>query len=293
LGFYLNITYILSPEATKQSYHSHTHEIDETVKNYYSGSDLSWEDLIKDCGSYVMTENSARANEIFNRRYYKRIITWKGYFLSAFVQARNPMDFNPEHLMNINVRMIPSESIQNPDLFLSLDLKKYQEYGHLIRTLETGTPILFKASLEALGNEWRSHHLHLISMERTQDFIDHDHKVVLFQGINFNITGHMRNDKEIRESLQIENTTQTLTSASQEVDTNQVHSEHTTNSTDSNNSTNSNISTNTANTTDSNSSSSLDQSIHVQTSETKSDSEQTHTTQNTTSTSISNSTSQI
>jgi hypothetical protein len=217
MGFYLNITYILSPESNKQIYHDHTHEIDETVKNYYSGSNLSWEDLIKDCGSYVMTENSARANEIFNRRYYKRIISWKGYFLSAFVQARNPMDFNPEHLMNINVRMIPSESIQNPDLFLSLDFKKYQQYGHLIRTLETGTPILFKASLEALGNEWRSHHLHLINLEKTQDFLDHEHKLVLFQGINFNITGHMRNDKEIRESLQVENSTQTSPSGSLEL----------------------------------------------------------------------------
>lgn len=204
LGFYINITYIFSPETAKNKYHDHSHEIDDAVKNYYSSSDLTWEDLIKDCGSYVMTENSARANEIFNRKFYKKIITWKGYFLNAFVQTRNPMDFNPEHLMNINVRMIPSESIKNPDLFLSLDFKKYQSFGHIIRTFETGTPILFKASMEALGNEWRPHHLHLLSIEKTKDFIDHDHKVVLFKGVSFNITGHMRNDKEIRETLQNE-----------------------------------------------------------------------------------------
>jgi hypothetical protein len=179
----------------------HTHEIDVKVKENLPGTDLTWQDLIKDCGSYVVTENSARANEIFNRRYFKRIVEWKGYFLNAFVHNRNPLDFNPDHLMNINIRMIPSESIKNPDLFLSLDYKKYVQFVNLIKTFSTGTPIKFKASLEALGNEWRSHHLHLISIEKTDDFIDHDHKVVLFQGVNFNITGHAKNEKEIYELL--------------------------------------------------------------------------------------------
>jgi hypothetical protein len=146
-----------------------------------------------------MTENSARANEIFNRKYIKRIIEWKGYFLNAYVQGRSPLDYNPEHLMNINIRMIPSESMRNPDLFLSLDYKKYMKFLPLIRTLSTGIPIKFKASLEALGNEWRPHHLHLIDIYKTDDFIDHDHKIVLFQGISFNITGHIKNENEIEQ----------------------------------------------------------------------------------------------
>jgi hypothetical protein len=198
-GFYININQIFNPDKTNTIYKDHTHEIDDKVKEYYSGSTLTWADLIKDCGAYVMIENSARANEVFSRRYYKRVIEWKGYFLNAFVQSRNPMDFNPEHLMNLNIRMIPSESIQNPDLFLSLDFRKFTKYANLIRTFSTGTPIKFRASLEALGNEWRSHHLHLIDIEKTEDFIEHDKKVVLFQGINFNITGHLMNEQEIQE----------------------------------------------------------------------------------------------
>lgn len=204
-GFYINITQLFRPKEAAANYHDHSHEIDEKVKEHYTSSSLTWQDLIKDCGSYVMTENSARATEIFNRKYHKRIIEWKGYFLNAYVQGRNPLDFNPDHLMNINVRMIPSESMRNPDLFLSLDYRRYKELSGLIRTLSTGTPIKFKASLEALGNEWRSHHLHLISLEKTEDFIDHNQKVVLFQGINFNITGHIRNEKEIEQlSAQME-----------------------------------------------------------------------------------------
>jgi len=146
-----------------------------------------------------MIENSARANEVFSRRYFKRVIEWKGYFLNAYVQGRTPLDFNPEHLMNINVRMIPSESMRNPDLFLSLDYKKYTKFHPLIRTLSTGTPVIFKASLEALGNEWRPHHLHLIEIDKTEEFIDNNHKIILFQGINFNITGHIKIEKEIQQ----------------------------------------------------------------------------------------------
>lgn len=91
------------------------------VNKYYEPStNLTWEHLIKECGSAITIENSARANEIFIRKYYKRVVEWKGYFMNAFAQNLNPFDFNPDHMVNINIRMIPSESLDNPDLFLYL-----------------------------------------------------------------------------------------------------------------------------------------------------------------------------
>lgn len=186
-------------KTTTSSYHSHDHEVDEAVKQYYTNSELTWEELIKDCGAYVMVENSARANEIFSRKYFKRIVEWKGYFLNAYVQAMSPLDFNPEHLININVRMMPSESLKNPDLFLSMDNTRYHKYAEVIRSLRTGDAIKFRAVLEALGNEWRTHHLHLDHLEKTEDFIPSDKKTVLFHGINFNITGHLKNEKIMEE----------------------------------------------------------------------------------------------
>jgi hypothetical protein len=197
-GFYINITAMYAPKSSSYG-HNHEHEVDEVMSKYYTQTDLTWEDLIKDCGAHVMIENSARANEIFNRKYFKKVIEWKGYFINAFVQNINPMDLNPEHLVNINIRMIPSESIKNPDLFLSLDYKKYHKYLNTLQSLRTGDPIKFKASFEAIGNEWRSHHLHLIHLEKTEEFVDSDHKVVLFQGVNFNITGHLKIHKEVQE----------------------------------------------------------------------------------------------
>lgn len=207
---YYNISYMFSEESYVNNY---IDKIDDSVNNIYSNNDLTWDGLIKDCGSNVIVENSARANEIFNRKYLKRIVEWRGYFLNAYVQQFNPFDFNPEHLVNINVRMIPSESIHNPDLFLSMDRMKYQRYANVIRYLETGHPIKFRAELESLGNEWKPHHLHLLHIEKTEDFVEGDHKIVLFKGINFNITGHLKNEKEM-ESLKssIENRDEAINS---------------------------------------------------------------------------------
>jgi hypothetical protein len=117
------------------------------------------------------------------------------------VQTIGPFQIDPEHLINLNIRMIPSESLKNPDLFLSLDQKKYEQFERVIHSLKSGDPIKFRASFENLGNEWRTHHLHLIDIEITTDYITPDQKVVLFQGINFNITGHLQNKKEIHDII--------------------------------------------------------------------------------------------
>ena len=71
-------------------------------------------------------------------------------------------------------------------------------YKHLIANeLKTGDPIKFKATIESLGTEWRTHHLHLIEMEKTEDFINNDQKITLFHGATFNITGHLKHEGKL------------------------------------------------------------------------------------------------
>jgi hypothetical protein len=195
------VTWFLTKEEPSLHHHDHSHEVDVAVNGAFHNENLTWEGLIKDCGASVIVENSARANEIFARKYFKQVVEWKGYFLNAFVQQIGPFQIDPDHLINLNVRMIPSESLKNPDLFLSLDARKYQQYESVIHGLESGHAIKFKASFENLGNEWRTHHLHLIDVEKIDDFIAKDHKTVLFQGINFNITGHLQNKEEINQIM--------------------------------------------------------------------------------------------
>lgn len=193
---------MFSVNKTANDNNLHDHEVDDKISLHYAAVDYTWEQLIRDCGAHVMIENSARANEIFNRQYLKKVVVWKGYFLNAYLYNLNPMGYNPAHMVNINIRMIPSESLKNPDLFLSLDNNRFNAYRDVLRQFKTGDPIKFTASLEGIGNEWRAHHLNLIKLEKTADFIDHEKKVVLFHGINFNITGHLQLENEIKQ-LQI------------------------------------------------------------------------------------------
>jgi hypothetical protein len=157
----------------------------------YLNDDLTWPSLIKDCGAKVITDNSAKANEIFLRKYYNREVEWTGLFIDAAVVISS-LGPDPDHTLNINVRMIPSESLKEPDLYISTDDKKYAEYESVLKTIFTGDSIRFKAIFEEIGNEDRSHHLRLIHIEKIPDFIPHNEKVILFQGVKFNITGHLK-----------------------------------------------------------------------------------------------------
>jgi hypothetical protein len=66
-----------------------------------------------------MIENSAKANEVFNQKYFKRIFNWKGHFINAFANLPfGGMGANIQHAININIRMTPAESLNNPDLFM-------------------------------------------------------------------------------------------------------------------------------------------------------------------------------
>lgn len=198
-GVYINVQYWRN----KPKSISHEEKIKQTnkfISNLYDkNSNLTWEELIKDCGSKVMIENSARGIEIFNRKYFKKTIDWKGYFLNAFFKRLSPFDYDTSHLVNLNIRMIPSETIKSQDLVLSLDYKKYFLFYKTLEKLETGTPIRFTATFESLGDEWRDHHLHLKTIEIIDDFIKEDEKVVLFKGVKFDIVGHLKIRREVQK----------------------------------------------------------------------------------------------
>ena len=178
----------------------------EFIEQLYDKNDttLSWESLIKDCGSKVMVENSAKGIEIFQRKYYKKKIKWQGYFISAFVQ-RIAGFVDENHLVNLNIRMIPSETIKEQDLILSLNHQNYHKYLEDLKLLKTGSPIEFEAIFEEIGDEWKPHHLHLVTLKLIDDFIADKEKVMLFKGINFDIEGHIKIEKEIDKIIKEDN----------------------------------------------------------------------------------------
>ena len=195
LGIYLNVQSI--NDGSDNGVHKEKNPITFIDNLYEKDTNLTWEGLIKDCGAAVMVENSARGVEVFSRKYHKKVIQWKGYFLSAFVRH------NMQHLVNLNIRMIPSESLRSQDLVLSMDYEKHIELYHKLKLLKTGTAIEFKASLEVVGNEWEPHHLHLVDFELIGDFVNEEEKVLLFKGVNFDLSGHVKIHKEIKKIMEI------------------------------------------------------------------------------------------
>ena len=117
---------------------------------------------------------------------------------------------DPGHLININVRMIPSETLEAQDLLLSMGRQTFYKYFESIKKMRTGTPIEFKAIFESIGTEWKPHHLHLEWINITDDFMKDKENVTLFKGISFDIEGIMKlkNDLEnIKDISKEKNTT--------------------------------------------------------------------------------------
>ena len=195
LGIYLNVSYY-KQNRNKQINISEEYKRNDInlIKNFYNDTEeLTWETLIKECGANVMVENSARAKEIFHKKYYRRTIKWKGYFINAFVNRLSEIGMaDPGHLVNINIRMIPSETIKAQDLILSMGKEKFLNHFELLKKMKTGTPVEFTAEFETIGDEWNPHHLHLFSINIIDDFMKDKANVTLFKGINFDIQGHLQ-----------------------------------------------------------------------------------------------------
>ena len=209
-GVYINIiSYKKIKRDTKYLTNDYNRNDERKISYFYNESEteLSWESLIKECGAKVMVENSARAIEIFNKKYYEKRIQWKGYFINAYINRLSQIGMaDPSHLVNINVRMIPSETLKSQDLLLSMGRQTFLDNFESIKKMKTGTPIEFKAIFESIGTEWKPHHLHLEWVNITDDFMKDKVNITLFKGISFDIEGHMElknaleNLKEIPEA---------------------------------------------------------------------------------------------
>ena len=204
-GIYLNVMYYKYNKGVSSKVAEELKRNDEKlISTFYNDTEvLTWESLIKECGAKVMVENSARAIEIFNKKYFRKTIQWKGYFISAFVHRLSQLGLSdPGHLVNINIRMIPSESVKAQDLILSMGKEKFLNHFDLIKDMKTGTPVEFRAEFEAIGDEWKPHHLHLIWINITEDFMEDKVNVTLFRGVKFDIQGHLKLKNQLEKFIE-------------------------------------------------------------------------------------------
>jgi len=77
---------------------------------------------VTDCGGEVIVENYIHARSVFNKKYENNNVEWVGSFVESRLIPLNGVTrlFGSEHAMNIMVKMSPSESVQYPDLVLSV-----------------------------------------------------------------------------------------------------------------------------------------------------------------------------
>ena len=84
--------------------------------------DTKWDEFVTDCGGEVIVENYIHARSVFNKKYENNNVEWVGSYVESRLIPLNGVTrlFGSEHAMNIMVKMSPSESVQYPDLVLSV-----------------------------------------------------------------------------------------------------------------------------------------------------------------------------
>ena len=200
-GVYLNI--FASNKNSKNLIDDLARKEETLLKTFYNSTDtsLTWETLINECGAKIMLENAVRAKEIFNKKYFRKIVQWKGYFVNAYIYKLSQFGKAPsDHLININVKMIPSETHRTHDLLLSMGKDKFLKYFGLLKNFTTGSPIEFKAEYIAIGDEWRPHHLHIIWINKTDIFMQGKLNLTLLKGVNYDNQEIVKLKKEYDKS---------------------------------------------------------------------------------------------
>ena len=74
---------------------------------------------------------------------------------------------NSDHAINILIKMEPTESVLYPDLVLSVSSATLQRQKEVFRGLQKGDEIRFEARIVSMGNEFKMHHLHALTFEKT------------------------------------------------------------------------------------------------------------------------------
>jgi hypothetical protein len=63
--------------------------------------------------------------------------------------------------------MMPTESSVYPDLVLSVSTELLNKNKQMFNSLKKGDHIRFRATIMALGNEFKMHHVHALNIEPT------------------------------------------------------------------------------------------------------------------------------
>lgn len=137
----------------------------------------SWKDYLDDCSGAKIIENQVHAAHVFSLKYKENIVQWDGYF----IDFKNHAKYNAYSIgsNSILIKMDPSESDNFADIVLSIPRSAHNKNNEVVKKLEKGDHVIFKAQIISMGNEFKLHHLKLIdeegSLVDTGKTEDYDH----------------------------------------------------------------------------------------------------------------------
>lgn len=124
----------------------------------------TWEEFLSDCGGEIIVENNVHARNTFNHKYENNVVSWAGYYADT---KQSQTFVYSDHAINILIKMEPTESVLYPDLVLSVSSATLQKQREVLRGLQKGEELRFEARIVSMGNEFKMHHLHALSFEKT------------------------------------------------------------------------------------------------------------------------------
>ena len=127
----------------------------------------TWEEFLSDCGGEIIVENNVHARATFNRKYENNVVSWAGYYADTKQSGGGVPFVHSDHAINILIKMEPTESVLYPDLVLSVSSATLQKQREVLRGLQKGEELRFEARIVSMGNEFKMHHLHALSFEKT------------------------------------------------------------------------------------------------------------------------------
>ena len=116
-------------------------------------SDITWNQYRESCGYEAYKQSPNKAAIKFDRNFYGKGISWKGYVIRVNLNEEDQLNF-AYHAATILVKMEPGEmeGTSSADLGLSISERVLKMYKSEIDSLEKGDEVEFNATIQSMGD---------------------------------------------------------------------------------------------------------------------------------------------
>lgn len=146
-------------------------------------TNIAWAAFVRDCGLTARNKDPRTAQVNFDSKYWGKGVEWEGWVVRVGLNDDDPLSMSG-HAASVLVKMDIDDApgVHGADLGLSFGLKSLTENESEVEAvldgLQRGDHIMFRASLQSMGDKAHLHHLHawsVIKIEGHKDVEAHSH----------------------------------------------------------------------------------------------------------------------